>query len=148
MNENLNELLMTMIQVVVIPAIPILVAFIVKFLRAKAEQATIKTNNELVQQYLQEAIYAVLQAVTYTSQTYVDSLKKQGKFDADTQRVAFATAKQVAIALLTEDAKKMLSDLYCDLAVWIDTKIEQTVKEQKIFTIGSAVLEPIKEMEA
>ena len=42
----------------------------------------------------------------------------------------------------------MITDLYGDLNVWLDTKIEQTVKEQKTFTIGTAVLEPIREMEA
>jgi len=147
MSENLNELLMTLIQAVIIPAIPILVTFLVKLLKAKAEQATIKINNELVQQYLQEAVESVLQAVTFTSQTYVDNLKKQGKFDAEAQKIAFTTAKEVALQLLTEDAKKMISDLYGDLMVWLDTKIEQTVKEQKTFTLGTAVLEPVKEME-
>lgn len=147
MSENLNELLMTLIQAVIIPAIPILVTFLVKLLKAKAEQATIKINNELVQQYLQEAVDSVLQAVTFTSQTYVDNLKKQGKFDTEAQKIAFTTAKEVALQLLTEDAKKMIGDLYGDLMVWLDTKIEQTVKEQKTFTLGTAVLEPVKEME-
>jgi hypothetical protein len=85
--------------------------------------------------------------VTYTAQTYVDNLKKQGKFDTEAQKVAFTTAKEVALQLLTEDAKKMIGDLYGDLMVWLDTKIEQTVKEQKTFTLGTAVLEPVKEME-
>lgn len=141
MSENLNELLMTLIQAVIIPAIPILVGYLVKLLKAKAEQTTVKINNELVRQYLQEAIDAVLQAVTYTAQTYVDSLKKQGRFDADAQKVAFATAKEVALALLTNEAKKMIADLYGDINVWLDTKIEQTVKEQKTFTavLGTAI---------
>jgi len=145
MSENLNELLMTLIQAVIIPAIPILVGYLVKLLKAKAEQTTVKINNELVRQYLQEAIDAVLQAVTYTSQTYVDSLKKQDRFDADAQKVAFATAKEVALALFTEEAKKMIAELYGDLNVWLDTKIEQTVNEQKTFI---TLLEPVKEAEA
>jgi hypothetical protein len=141
MSENLNELLMTLIQAVIIPAIPILVTFLVKLLKAKAEQATIKINNELVQQYLQEAVDSVLQAVTFTSQTYVDNLKKQGKFDAEAQKIAFNTAKDIALQLLTEDAKNLITDLYGDLTVWLDTKIEQTVKEQKTFTavLGTAI---------
>lgn len=132
---------MTLIQAVIIPAIPILVTFLVKLLKAKAEQATIKINNELVQQYLQEAVDSVLQAVTFTSQTYVDNLKKQGKFDAEAQKIAFTTAKEVALQLLTEDAKNLITDLYGDLTVWLDTKIEQTVKEQKTFTavLGTAI---------
>lgn len=145
MNENLNELLMTIIQVVIIPAIPVLVTFLVKLLKAKADQTTTKISNELARQYLQEAIDAVLQAVTYTSQTYVDSLKKQDRFDADAQKVAFATAKEVALALFTEEAKKMIAELYGDLNVWLDTKIEQTVKEQKTFI---TLMEPVKEAEA
>ena len=145
MNETLNELLMTIIQAVIIPAIPVLVTFLVKLLKAKADQTTTKISNELARQYLQEAIDAVLQAVTYVSQTYVDSLKKQGKFDAEAQKIAFNTAKDIALQLLTEDAKNLITDLYGDLTVWLDTKIEQTVKEQKTFI---TLMEPVKEAEA
>lgn len=145
MNETLNELLMTIIQAVIIPAIPIVVAYLVKLLKAKTEQTATKISNELVRQYLQEAIDSVLQAVTYVSQTYVDSLKKQGKFDAEAQKIAFNTAKDIALQLLTEDAKNLITDLYGDLTVWLDTKIEQTVKEQKTFI---TLMEPVKETEA
>jgi hypothetical protein len=136
-----NELLTTLIQVVVIPAIPVLVTYLVKYLKAKAEQTTTKIDNELIRTCIQEATDAVLQAVTYTAQTYVDSLKKQGKFDAEAQKIAFNTAKDIALQLLTEDAKNLITDLYGDLTVWLDTKIEQTVKEQKTFTavLGTAI---------
>ncbi|MGI6497985.1 MAG: hypothetical protein ACOX0U_04070 [Oscillospiraceae bacterium] len=131
-----------MIQVVIIPAIPVLVTYLVKFLKAKADQATVKIDNELIKIYLNEATDAVLQAVTYTAQTYVDSLKKQGKFDKEAQEQAFNTAKDVALKLLTEEAKRMITDLYGDLTVWLDTKIEQTVNEQKNFVLTAA--EPIE----
>lgn len=131
----MKELLITLIQVVIIPAIPVLVTYLVKFLKAKAEQTTTKIDNEMVRTYLQEATDAVLQAVTYTTQTYVESLKKQGKFDKAAQTQAFNTAKSVALKLLTEEAKQMITDLYGDLTVWLDTKIEQTVNEQKAFTL-------------
>jgi hypothetical protein len=137
----MKEILTTLVQVVVIPAIPVLVTYLVKYLKAKAEQTTTKINNELVRTYLQEATDAVLQAVTYTAQTYVDTLKKQGKFDKEAQQKAFNTAKDIALKLLTDEAKQMIEDLYGDLMLWLETKIEQTVKEQKTFTMG--VLEPI-----
>lgn len=143
MNEILtNELLITLIQVVIIPAIPVLVTYLVKFLKAKEDQATVKIDNELIRIYLNEATDAVLQAVTYTAQTYVDSLKKQGKFDKEAQAQAFNTAKDVALKLLTEEAKRMITDLYGDLTVWLDTKIEQTVNDQKNFVLTAA--EPIQ----
>jgi len=137
----MKEILTTLVQVVVIPAIPVLVTYLVKYLKAKADQTTTKINNELVRTYLQEATDAVLQAVTYTAQTYVDTLKKQGKFDKEAQQKAFNTAKDIALKLLTDEAKQMIEDLYGDLMLWLETKIEQTVKEQKTFTVG--VLEPI-----
>jgi len=137
----MKEILTTLVQVVVIPAIPVLVTYLVKYLKAKAEQTTTKINNELIRTYLQEATDAVLQAVTYTAQTYVDTLKKQGKFDKEAQQTAFNTAKDIALKLLTDEAKQMIEDLYGDLMLWLETKIEQTVKEQKTFTMG--VLEPI-----
>ena len=137
----MKEILTTLVQVVVIPAIPVLVTYLVKYLKAKADQTTTKINNELVRTYLQEATDAVLQAVTYTAQTYVDTLKKQGKFDKEAQQKAFNTAKDIALKLLTDEAKQMIEDLYGDLMLWLETKIEQTVKEQKTFTMG--VLKPI-----
>lgn len=146
MNEQVTELLTTVIQAAVIPAIPILVTFLVKYLKAKADQTTTKIDNELVRTYLQEATDAVLQGVVYTAQTYVDALKKQGKFDETAQKVAFTQAKEVALKLLTEEAKQMITDLYGDLTIWLDTKIEQTVNERKSFTLSA--LEPIREIEA
>jgi len=137
----MKEILTILVQVVVIPAIPVLVTYLVKYLKAKAEQTTTKINNELIRTYLQEATDAVLQAVTYTAQTYVDTLKKQGKFDKEAQKIAFNTAKDIALKLLTDEAKQMIEELYGDLMLWLETKIEQTVKEQKTFTMG--VLEPI-----
>jgi len=137
----MKEILTTLVQVVVIPAIPVLVAYLVKYLKAKAEQTTTKIDNELISTYLQEATDAVLQAVTYTAQTYVDTLKKQGKFDKEAQKIAFNTAKDIALKLLTTEAKQTIEDLYGDLMLWLETKIEQTVKEQKTFTMG--VLKPI-----
>lgn len=127
----MDELLITIIQAVIIPAIPVLVGYLVKFLKAKANQATATTDNELIRQYLQEATDAVLQAVTYTAQTYVDSLKDQGKFDKEAQEKAFRKARDVALQLMTEEARRILEDAYGDISTWLETKIEQTVKEQK-----------------
>jgi hypothetical protein len=140
----MKEILTTLVQVVVIPAIPVLVTYLVKYLKAKAEQTTTKIDNELIRTYIQEATDAVLQAVTYTAQTYVDSLKKQGKFDEEAQKIAFNTAKNIALQLLTTEAKQMIEDLYGDLMLWLETKIEQTVKEQKTFTVGTLEALPIE----
>lgn len=129
-----NELLMTLMKVVVIPAIPIIVTFLVKFCKAKTDEAITNVNNEVLRQALGEAADAVYAAVTYTSQTYVDSLKEQGEFDKDAQLIALNTALTKAQSLLAAETKELLESLYGDLQDWLTTKIEQTVKEQKLIT--------------
>lgn len=135
------ELLNTIMTAVVLPLLIALSGYLVAYLRKKAAEATANIENQTIRFYIEEATDAVLQAVTYTAQTYVDSLKKQGKFDEEAQKIAFNTAKNIALQLLTTEAKQMIEDLYGDLMLWLETKIEQTVKEQKTFIMG--VLEPI-----
>lgn len=127
-----NELLTILMQVVIIPAIPIIVTFLVKFCKAKTDEAISTVNNETLRQALSEATDAVYTAVTYTSQTYVDSLKEQGTFDKEAQIIALNTALKKAQSLLAAETKELLESLYGDLDNWLTTKIEQTVKEQKL----------------
>ena len=126
----MNELLTTLIQVVVIPAIPVLVTYLVKYLKAKAEQTTTRIDNELVRVYLQEAVDAVLQAVTYTAQTYVDKLKKQGKWNEEAQKIAFIPAKNVALKTTDRGSQQMIKTCRRP-PVWLDTRKEQTVKNRR-----------------
>jgi hypothetical protein len=130
MNETTNELLTTIMQVVIIPLIPILAGYLVKLLKAKADQTATKINNERMRQYMQDATDAVLQAVTATTQTYVDALKQEGSFDAESQMVAFEKSRDLALRLLSVEARQMITDVYGDITTWLDTKIEQTVKDQ------------------
>lgn len=127
-----NELLTILMQVVIIPAIPIIVTFLVKFCKAKTDEAISTVNNETLRQAISEATDAVYTAVTYTSQTYVDSLKEQGAFDKEAQIIALNTALKKAQSLLAAETKELLESLYGDLDNWLTTKIEQTVKEQKL----------------
>ncbi len=127
----MDELLITLIQAVIIPAIPILAAFIARYLKVSADQATAKIENDLIRFYLEEATEVVLQAVTYTAQTYVDSLKAQGTFDKEAQREAFNKTKNVAAKLITTEVREALEVVYGDVDTWLEAKIEQLVKEGK-----------------
>lgn len=127
-----NELLMTLIKVVILPAVPIVVAAFVKFCKAKTDEALTDVESELLRQALNEATDAVYAAVTYTSQVYVDSLKQSGNFDKAAQEQALKTALQKAEAMLAEDTKKLLESLYGNLQDWLTVKIEQAVRDQKL----------------
>lgn len=126
-----KELLMTLIEVVIIPAIPVTVAAIVKFCKAKTDEALSEVESEKLRQALSEATDAVYTAVTYTSQVYVDTLKKSGTFDADAQEKALQTALLEAKAMLADETKTLLESLYGNLDDWLTLKIEQTVRDAK-----------------
>lgn len=127
----MKELISILVEVVLIPAITIVAAYLVKLFNAKANEVAINSDNAIISQLLYEAAQAVSTAVTYTAQTYVDSIKAQGNFDAEAQKIALSTALNKAKLLLTQDSQALLASLYGDVNEWLTVKIEQAVKEQK-----------------
>jgi hypothetical protein len=69
--------------------------------------------------------------VLTTQQTYVDSLKKAGTFDAEAQKIAFDNTRQAVVNILSNDAKVYLSAAYGDLEQFIVQKIEAEVYKNK-----------------
>lgn len=132
MNEfNVQELLKILIEVVFLPAIPVVVTYVVKTLKAHIESKIAQVNNSDVALYLNQVCDIISQAVTCTTQTYVDALKAEGKFDRSAQMTAFAKTKDKVVTMLSKEAYDLLNSLYGDVDIWIETKIEQEVRLQK-----------------
>lgn len=74
----------------------------------------------------------VISCVIATNQTYVDSLKEQGKFDAEAQKAAFQKTYDAVMQILTEDAVKYLNEVLGDLDKYVNTMIESQVNLQKV----------------
>mgnify|MGYP004654040737 CR=1 FL=1 len=70
-------------------------------------------------------------AVDCVSQTYVDTLKKQGKFDAEAQKNAYNQAVEAITKLMDDDMKQVLTSIYGDLTIWMKVTIEAYIKSQK-----------------
>lgn len=126
-----NELISTIVYGVLIPILPILTAYLVQVLKAKTAEVKTRIDNNTVNKYIDIAEDAVSTAVVSVTQTYVDSLKASGKFDAEAQKKAFEDAKAKAIAIMGETAKKTIETTYGDLNVWLDNKIEYYVGRNK-----------------
>lgn len=124
-----NELFNT---IMIAVAIPLLVALIA-YLRKKAAEVTANIENQTIRFYIEEANEIVFQAVETLFQTYVDDLKKKGQFTKEAQQEAFNRAKDITLQLLSAEAKEILIEIYGDLDLWIKTKIEQAVKQNKDF---------------
>ena len=127
----MNEFLSTLLQAVLIAAIPVISAFIGKGVKAFADHLSAQTDNELAKKYLKEAADAIEEAVAFTNQTYVDTLKKSGTFTDENQEEARKKSLDKAVALLTADARKFLEEAYGDLNDYLLSRIEPEVRRQK-----------------
>ena len=116
----------------VIPLLGILTMYLVQFIRMKSQEITDKTDNELADKYIQMLTDTITACVIATNQTYVESLKKQGKFDAEAQKHAFELTYNAVVAVLSDEAKHYLASIYGDLTAYITTRIEAEVNVSKL----------------
>lgn len=124
-------LLTQIMEVVVIPLLGILTAYVVKIVNAKLEEVSANRKNELEKKYINMLNDTISDCVIATTQTYVESLKKQGSFDADAQKEAFNQTYNSVMDILSEEAKKYLNEAIGDLNLYITQKIEAEVKINK-----------------
>ena len=124
-------LLTQIMEVVVIPLLGILTAYVVKIVNAKLEEVSANRKNELEKKYIDMLNDTISDCVIATTQTYVESLKKQGNFDAEAQKEAFNQTYRAVMGILSEEAKKYLNEAIGDLNLYITQKIEAEVKINK-----------------
>ena len=125
------QLLFQIFEVCIIPLFGLLTAFVIKFIKAKELEANAKHDNETLKKYTSMLSETITECVIATTQTYVESLKAQGQFDADAQKIAFQKTYDAVMAVLSEEAKEYLTTAYGDLAIYITNKIEAEVKLNK-----------------
>ena len=73
----------------------------------------------------------MMNAVKCVLQTYVDSLKKEGKFDEASQFLALSKAKEKAMEQMSNDTKAFVEKNYGNLDSWLTTSIEATISTIK-----------------
>lgn len=82
---------------------------------------------------MQTATEIVVSAVKTVFQTYVDSLKKEGKFDKESQLTAFNKARNIVMVQMTNDVKQFIIKNHGDFDTWLSTQIEATIDSLKIY---------------
>jgi len=127
----MNEFLTTLLQTMLVAVVPVCAAFIGKGIKALAQYLGVKSDNDLTKKYLDAVADAVANAVTYTSQVYVDKLKEQGQFTKENQQEALGIAIAQAQNLLTAEAITYLETAYGDLQEYLKSRIEAEVRNQK-----------------
>lgn len=124
MNEILINAISVIVTVVVIPIITLLGTKLVSWINGKI-------NNEKSAEALTAATNAVVSAVKTILQTYVEALKKEGKFDEVSQRKAFNQARILALSQINTDVQMYVEKTYGSFDTWLTTQIEATINTLK-----------------
>ena len=125
------KMLAQIFEVCIIPLLGVLTAYFIKFVNAKSAEIGTKVKNETQKKYLEMLNNTITDCVIATTQTYVDSLKKQGTFAAEAQKVAFTMTYESVVKLLTDEATEYLNEAVGDLQLYITQKIEAEVNLNK-----------------
>ena len=131
MLETIQNTLLTLIQAVIVAAVPIITGAVISYCKAKQRQADAEANTTTARHALDELAEAAYAAAAKTSNAYVDELKKSDTFDKDAQAEALQQAKNTAIAAITPATLAFLQSSYSNLQSMIETKIEEAVRTQK-----------------
>ena len=120
MNEILFNILSVVTTAVILPLISFAGTKLISWLNAQIKDVNARTQ-------LSVATTIVTNAVRSVFQTYVEALKKNGTFEAKSQKIALTKAKDEALAQMTDDIKEYITSTYGDLETWLTTQIEATI---------------------
>lgn len=118
-------------QICIFPLLGALTIWLISWIDAKKQEILEKNNNELLAKYLNMLDETITSCVLATNQTYVESLKAQGKFDAEAQKIAFEKTFNAVLNILADDAYEYLAAAVGDLQGYITNKIEANVNMSK-----------------
>ena len=130
-NMTTIDLIKQIFEVCIIPLFGVLTVYITSLIQKKTKEITKEADNEIANKYINLLSETITQCVIATNQTYVESLKKSGSFDAEAQKEAFRRTYESVMNILTVEAKQYLANIYGDLDKYITSKIESEVNINK-----------------
>ena len=144
----MREFLKDIFLAVLTAAVPMLTAYLVVFIRKAGDSAAANAESVMVKTYITEVTEAIAAAVAATNQTYVDSLKKTGKFDGVAQKEAAQKALEACMASISPAAQSFIEEAYGDIREYLTTRIEAEVRRQKNekpLAVGIAEVSEVRE---
>ena len=123
--------LATLFEICIFPLIAAAAIFVIRWLNAKTKQLQDNIDNDLADKYIGLLNDTVSKCVLATTQTYVESLKKQGEFDKEAQKEAFRMSYEAILRTLSDEAKTYLTNIYGDFETYLTQLVEAEVKKNK-----------------
>ena len=127
MTQMLQDIFFTCL----IPLVGILCSYGIAFLHKKVKELQDNVKNELFSKYSDMLISIVETCVIATNQTYVEELKKQGKFGPEEHDIAYHKTCDAVKELMTEEMQKVLGEVYKDIDFYISQLIQESVNVVK-----------------
>lgn len=118
-------------RVIILPIIMYVAKYAVNLFAAWADEHIAKVENNKVKMMLEEAIDIVSICVMSTTQTYVDTLKQQGKFNIEAQKEALRITSEKAMSMLPDETKAYIEGSYGDLEEYVTNLIEAQIAGSK-----------------
>ena len=125
------NILSQVFEIVIIPLLGVGTLYLVSLIKAKKKEIEENLESEKAKEYLTILEDTITSCVIATTQTYVDSLKKQGKFDAEAQKTALKKTFNAVMGILTIDARECLEKVVGDLNTYVLNRIEANVATTK-----------------
>lgn len=116
----------------VIPILAILSNYIIQYLKIKSKLIQEETDDTVIKKYKLMLTDTITNCVIATNQTYVESLKQQGSFDAEAQKEAFRKTYNSVLLILSQEVKDYIQEATGDLESYLTQLIEAEVNKQKI----------------
>jgi hypothetical protein len=127
MNEILKEVIMSVITIM----ITILSGCITRIITIKMNDMSNKIKDSRKVEFLNWVNSVIVQCVDTTTQTYIDTLKKNNNFNEQAQKEAFNMTMNNISSLLSEQDMSTLGGYVGDTSTWITTSIESYIKSRK-----------------
>lgn len=127
-----KEFIQQLMYLVITGILPFVTVYFANFVKSIIQKNKDNIESEQVQNLIDYAGEAISVAVMTVSQTYVDTMKRQGKFDAEAQAIAKQMAIDKAKELISREMKSAIESVYTNFDAYLDNYIETVVRESKI----------------
>lgn len=129
---NTKEFIEQLLYLIATGILPILTYYIVTLLKVKIKDASESLGDERLEKYIESATEIIGSVVIEVNQTFVDSLKKSGKFTQEAAIEAKNLAVEKCKKLISEQSQNAITYMYNDFEEYLNTKIEELVNENKM----------------
>lgn len=125
MNPEILNIILSGVSVIITGLCSWATAALIAFLNEKIKDKKLAT-------FLTKITIIITDAVQAIYQDFVQTLKEEGRFDEEAQRIAKARAMAIITGQLTDDMKNYIESNFGEIEAWISEKIESTIYALKV----------------